>query len=85
MLLVIGALVLSPLAVGAALDGSYFAAGIMGALAGLLCFRAVGECAAAGHAINCALEACGVAASGQTDTEVSDVDSGHALNADDSP
>ena len=85
MLVVFGALASSLLAVGAALDGSYFIAGIMGALAGLLCFRSLDECAAAGHAIDCALEACGVPASGQTDTEVSDVDSGHALDADESP
>ena len=82
MLVVIGALASSLLAVGAALDGSYVVAGIMGVLAGLLCLRAVNECAAAGHAIGCALEACGIAAS---DTEIADVESGHALDADDSP
>ena len=74
MLVVIGGLASTLLAVGAAVDGSHLAAGIMGAVAGLLCFRVVGECAAAGHAIECALEACGVAASGQTATEVADGD-----------
>lgn len=86
-LVVIGALSTGLLAVGAALDGAPVAAAIMGGLAALLLFRTAGECAAAGHAIECAMDTCGIAASGQPDTAVEDatehsVDAGNVSKAD---
>ena len=57
-------------AVGAALDGAVVPSVIIGGLVALLLVQTLRECAAAGHAFGCALDACGIAALEQTGTLV---------------
>ena len=72
MLVVVAGLATGLLAVGAAVDGASVTAAIMGGLAGLLLARTARECSAAGHAVGCALDACGIAAPGKTGMVVED-------------